>query len=151
MDIYHGLRLRCTVTGPVDAVKLGAWLADRECQDLACRVIAGHRIETSNGNRIGKLSEDAEQAWDRLADLLETGDVARLDDGGYADAGDLYSPSSTEEATGLSDAALITLDAKQLDDLAEHMESDARDNGYVVDGIRNWLDTRVQEIRDAQS
>ncbi len=90
-DQWHHRHLTISVKtyggGPVDGPALVDWLRDDEGQELLSRICDGHSIEWNGNNHVGRLTDDAEDAYNELS--MELADADALPEpAGLWDVGD---------------------------------------------------------------
>lgn len=136
MTVWHNRTLRWRVPAQAEGTALAEFL--RENAPLFERVHAGHSIEWDGNNMVGKLTNDAQAAFTRISDLLET--FEPLAEVWSADAF-LFSGGNTLNDVWAPD---LTLDAA-----VEKLELDAAINGIVIhNSIRDALIKEAGKLVD---
>lgn len=147
-DVWHGRTMEFSINGNPDLDELASLLGEGgKASVLVDRVIAGHDVEWNGNNMVGTLTEDAREASEALAALLEEVSQSDL---AFWEAGD-WLLSSMSHARVLDDADL-TVDAtdEQIEKAAETLVASARADNVIVDqsDVEGVLRECIERVRD---
>lgn len=138
MEIWHGRTLRYTVNPGADAEWLREHLAEGgELATLIDRIVAGHSVHWDGSNHVGRLTDEAQDASERLDALLSD---APLYSGSWSDA----------ETWLIGDRRLADI-AREIDadTTAQDLVSQAEGDGWIItDGI-GGMESALQQVREA--
>lgn len=138
-DVWHSLVLEETLTGYPEASAARELLTDNP--DVIA-IISGHAAEWDGSNMVGRLTDEACEAWTRLVkDLNELSE---------------YTPNPVQLwqvddwFSGVSDADLglhAGMTDAEITALAEKLENDARDNNAIIaGGTEKYLRSRLEDL-----
>ncbi|MDQ7794167.1 MAG: helix-turn-helix domain-containing protein [bacterium] len=126
MAVWHGLYRRIPVDPYLRGRVVADMLEDPELQTLIGRICAGHSIEWDGNNRVGRLSEDAQQA---LQDAIEWVD-SYIDD--PTDRVAVY--DAGEWLRGSPPPVTATSTDEEITQWDREIEEEARREGVILEG-----------------
>ena len=137
-DEWHGIVVAAAVTGHPDAAEARQVLTD---SDDVRAVIAGHSIIWDGSNHVGRLTDAAAAALERLVSALEDCQPNPVNVWQPDDYYDDVSDADLGLKPGMSDAELTAL--------ADKLEDDAHDDDVIIaGGAYSYLKTRLSYLDD---
>lgn len=109
MDEWHGLVLAEKLDGHPDTNSAREYLESDEAVGLIKTIIAGYEVEWDGNNHVGRLDDDAREAWDELV-----ADINRLLDTDWElwDVSDWIDPIDVTAPTTLDELKQLAADAE---------------------------------------
>ena len=137
MTVYNGLELELPIAGHPDEDDLREYLTNGVGQDLLRAICDGHEIVWNGQNNVGRLTDEAEGAVDRLELYLSEWDSKYT----FWETGEwLYEGAAEHVTANTTDAELARL-AKEFEEIAEA-------ENVVLDGdVLGWLTRFREDVR----
>ena len=146
VDVWHGVRLRIAGSRYMTGADWVALLNDAKVLSLAAEICDGHEVYWDNGNRRGRLTEDAQLAYKELEHRITywggCGPCPESDNFNVC-APDEWIPSL--DYTGIT---ADTADAEITKLAAEYVANAERDMTLIDGDMADWLTELRRRLRD---
>lgn len=145
MAVWHRRTLQWRVPSDVSGPAMIAFLESDDARSLLERVHAGHTVEWNGNNHVGRLNDEAREASDEFAALVDRElhtETARV---AVWRAGDWLFASGNNSLCDVWPAG------QSLDEAEAELEAGAKRDGCYLDGdVRDELVAKARQMLDAE-